>query len=116
MFVVIVVVFFFFFSSRRRHTRLQGDWSSDVCSPICCLRRTARSCPGPRRGVIRRAPTIFGLRAPVYSAVLGATAPVNFRSEERRVGKECRSRWAPAQAEKKRMNKQIGAVLKYTVV
>src|SRR5256885_5408630 len=26
------VSFFFFFSSRRRHTRLQGDWSSDVCS------------------------------------------------------------------------------------
>src|ERR1039457_1808150 len=25
-------VSFFFFSSRRRHTRLQGDWSSDVCS------------------------------------------------------------------------------------
>src|SRR5205807_7783000 len=24
--------FCFFFSSRRRHTRLQGDWSSDVCS------------------------------------------------------------------------------------
>src|ERR1039457_3400958 len=29
---VIVIFFFFFFSSRRRHTRLQGDWSSDVCS------------------------------------------------------------------------------------
>src|SRR5256885_4206007 len=28
----IVFGFFFFFSSRRRHTRLQGDWSSDVCS------------------------------------------------------------------------------------
>src|SRR3989454_12615326 len=27
-----VVVSLFFFSSRRRHTRLQGDWSSDVCS------------------------------------------------------------------------------------
>src|SRR5256885_4001872 len=26
------VALFFFFSSRRRHTRLQGDWSSDVCS------------------------------------------------------------------------------------
>src|SRR6266446_9118050 len=26
------MIFFFFFSSRRRHTRLQGDWSSDVCS------------------------------------------------------------------------------------
>src|SRR5256885_2416038 len=25
-------LYFFFFSSRRRHTRLQGDWSSDVCS------------------------------------------------------------------------------------
>src|SRR5256885_17262233 len=27
-----LILFFFFFSSRRRHTRLQGDWSSDVCS------------------------------------------------------------------------------------
>src|SRR5256885_12958694 len=27
-----VFVYIFFFSSRRRHTRLQGDWSSDVCS------------------------------------------------------------------------------------
>src|SRR5256885_3546242 len=27
-----LLIFFFFFSSRRRHTRLQGDWSSDVCS------------------------------------------------------------------------------------
>src|SRR5256885_11766309 len=26
------VILLFFFSSRRRHTRLQGDWSSDVCS------------------------------------------------------------------------------------
>src|SRR3989454_11349598 len=32
-------LFFFFFSSRRRHTRLQGDWSSDVCSSD--LERTA---------------------------------------------------------------------------
>src|SRR5256885_12775997 len=29
---VVITVVFFFFSSRRRHTRLQGDWSSDVCS------------------------------------------------------------------------------------
>src|SRR5256885_12531888 len=29
----------FFFSSRRRHTRLQGDWSSDVCSSDLDLRR-----------------------------------------------------------------------------
>src|SRR2546426_1495479 len=30
--------FVFFFSSRRRHTRLQGDWSSDVCSSDLCSR------------------------------------------------------------------------------
>src|ERR1039457_7388218 len=30
--VLTFCVCFFFFSSRRRHTRLQGDWSSDVCS------------------------------------------------------------------------------------
>src|SRR5205807_8167822 len=29
---VCMCLFCFFFSSRRRHTRLQGDWSSDVCS------------------------------------------------------------------------------------
>src|SRR5256885_4474613 len=29
---VTICAFVFFFSSRRRHTRLQGDWSSDVCS------------------------------------------------------------------------------------
>src|SRR2546426_9307517 len=34
--------FFFFFSSRRRHTRLQGDWSSDVCSSDL-LTRTAHA-------------------------------------------------------------------------
>src|SRR6266446_2455661 len=30
--VNVMMATFFFFSSRRRHTRLQGDWSSDVCS------------------------------------------------------------------------------------
>src|SRR5256885_7192587 len=30
--LILVVGYVFFFSSRRRHTRLQGDWSSDVCS------------------------------------------------------------------------------------
>src|SRR2546426_10106168 len=30
--MIAAFLFFFFFSSRRRHTRLQGDWSSDVCS------------------------------------------------------------------------------------
>src|SRR5688500_13041969 len=29
---IYTVIIIFFFSSRRRHMRLQGDWSSDVCS------------------------------------------------------------------------------------
>src|SRR5256885_6297123 len=36
------VFVFFFFSSRRRHTRLQGDWSSDVCSSDLAWTRAAR--------------------------------------------------------------------------
>src|SRR3989454_7429973 len=35
---------FFFFSSRRRHTRLQGDWSSDVCSSDLAFDKTFPSC------------------------------------------------------------------------
>src|SRR2546426_11278938 len=35
-------ILFFFFSSRRRHTRLQGDWSSDVCSSDLRNRAGAR--------------------------------------------------------------------------
>src|SRR3989454_12116718 len=36
-------MFFFFFSSRRRHTRLQGDWSSDVCSSDLNARKRGRA-------------------------------------------------------------------------
>src|SRR5688500_19318559 len=36
----------FFFSSRRRHTRLQGDWSSDVCSSDLVQRLGAICCKG----------------------------------------------------------------------
>src|SRR5256885_6883971 len=36
---------FFFFSSRRRHTRLQGDWSSDVCSSDLLDLRGLRHAP-----------------------------------------------------------------------
>src|SRR5205807_4803650 len=37
----------FFFSSRRRHTRLQGDWSSDVCSSDLCSRIRRQEATGP---------------------------------------------------------------------
>src|ERR1039457_7474280 len=41
-----VCMFFCFFSSRRRHTRLQGDWSSDVCSSDL----TTRIAKPPKKG------------------------------------------------------------------
>src|SRR6266496_3594068 len=74
---------FFFFSSRRRHTRSPRDWSSDVCSSdlSTCARCRATSA--------------------VRSAARGRTrAPRG--SEERRVGKECRSPWSPYHSKKKK--------------
>src|SRR5256885_193705 len=41
----------FFFSSRRRHTRLQGDWSSDVCSSDLMTVRENISMPLVMRGL-----------------------------------------------------------------
>src|SRR3712207_7139096 len=93
---------FFFFSSRRRHTRYWRDWSSDVCSSDLmavyyatkayvlslseALHEEAKPysvkvsalCPGPTATEFRARANLDGRR-----------------SEERRVGKECRSRWSP---------------------
>src|SRR5256885_12253541 len=47
----------FFFSSRRRHTRLQGDWSSDVCSSdLLCQIKVLRDISG-HGVVLLRGPT-----------------------------------------------------------
>src|SRR5205807_3181144 len=73
--------FFFFFSSRRRHTRLQGDWSSDVCSSDLAEPSAASAL------TVDEAKLGTGVE---NNAVVGEGTT---RSEERRVGKECRSRW-----------------------
>src|SRR5256885_12370591 len=162
-------VVLFFVSSRRRHTRLQGDWSSDVCSSDLGTPNTppvAMAAGSPLSGIVpltvnfssagsydpdgsvagyswnfgdgspsstAAAPSHVYSNAGNFTAVLtvtdnrGATstaqvavtaspdpnfinAPSNLtgsagkssakltwndRSEERRVGKECRSRWSP---------------------
>src|SRR5205807_7875610 len=80
----------FFFSSRRRHTRLQGDWSSDVCSSdlSATLAADANQLSGEISADLPRAVT--GLVDPFVSTLFGRLGD---RSEERRVGKECRWRW-----------------------
>src|ERR1039457_7457234 len=71
---------FFCFSSGRRHTRLQGDWSSDVCSSdLTCSDSTSMAARLATRSDF-----------------------VRYRSEDRRVGKECRSRWSPYHLKKKK--------------
>src|SRR5437867_12366826 len=100
---------FFFFSSRRRHTRSYGDRSSDVCSsdlngqrehwqgssrvgreliPLEGWRCEDRD---PRPSVDLCPPPQFG--PPFYLLRKAVELSASIRSEERRVGKECRSRW-----------------------
>src|SRR5205807_6333366 len=96
----------FFFSSRRRHTRLQGDWSSDVCSSDlsrCPATRLVwpstdeRPIPStilliePQR-VSAAAASSCNVAKDIPLVSAGKSRP---RSEERRVGKECKARGAP---------------------
>src|SRR5260370_23980859 len=96
-------IMYFFFSSRRRHTRFKCDWSSDVCSSDLMTRRpgigrvqlslplrTARSLPKLRYTFFKSSGSL-NLR-PSFAAY---SLRWSERSEERRVGKECRSRWSP---------------------
>src|SRR2546430_12791198 len=98
-----VVKFFFFFSSRRRHTRFDCDWSSDVCSSDLPAIRA-----GLRPGDLLSGPTAIRCGPGARSCARCGAAPRSRcastcyatdksrkRSEERRVGKECRSRWSP---------------------
>src|SRR5207248_8214551 len=83
--LLVMMLILFFFSSRRRHTRSYGDWSSDVCLPISrSLTLQWRSHDETPYG---SGPGQFQVECP------SDRAGRRYRSEERRVGKECRSRW-----------------------
>src|SRR5207248_7671544 len=89
-------LFFFFFSSRRRHTRSYGDWSSDVCSSDLRIERRPRLVAAQACG--RRSEGSPCSRLSAASRLSrrcerGAANVSAVRSEERRVGKECRCRW-----------------------
>src|SRR5207302_3691114 len=96
---------FFFFSSRRRHTRFSRDWSSDVCSSdlfrreFIALFGAAAVWPLPAHAQQPAKIRLIGYLD--YGGGIspsGGFAPFHDvyrrrRSEERRVGKECRTRW-----------------------
>src|SRR5256885_12938696 len=97
----LVFRYFFFFSSRRRHTRLQGDWSSDVCSSDLGLDpeddrvdRAVLELAASMGGSISAEHGI-GVAKREFLHLCRTTDEIAARSEERRVGKECRSRWSP---------------------
>src|SRR5262245_63853800 len=106
--IVFLLLFFFFFSSRRRHTRCLSDWSSDVCSSDLDARGRGAGVLAARGGAAHDEQRTH---APARRAALrgregalrrdheerGARAR---RSEERRVGKECRDRWSPNDVKK----------------
>src|SRR6266568_5286327 len=81
----------FFFSSRRRHTRWNCDWSSDVCSSDL------------NRGDLDALVEFYDPDVVFETLLLGT------RSEERRVGKECRSRWSPYHYKKNNKKKYSAA-------
>src|SRR3989475_10264550 len=112
--MAVCVVDLFFFSSRRRHTRFDCDWSSDVCSSdllvddyvvvdtdaVCAAIKDifvdTRSIVEPSGALavaaIKQYVAKHKTKGETYAAIL---CGANMRSEERRVGKECRSRWSP---------------------
>src|SRR2546429_2186214 len=93
---------FFFFSSRRRHTRCSRDWSSDVCSSdltrfaLVVLANGEAGAPSIKAGTSSHRAFTSALEEVCHSLALQIVADgEGARSEERRVGKECRSRWSP---------------------
>src|SRR3989475_6620142 len=100
--ILVSAVAFFFFSSRRRHTRFDCDWSSDVCSSDLSrsgragrsYRMTTSSGGGGGGGDDIQLVT-FKVGGQDFAFNIFQVERILRRSEERRVGKECRSRWSP---------------------
>src|SRR5207248_4453478 len=102
---------------RRRHTRSYGDWSSDVCSSdldagdapeatwdIMGITSTWATIPVSPTAIVgvpykfyegKNAYLVGGVAVPLHKFKFEVNN--NLRSEERRVGKECRSRCARRQ-------------------
>src|SRR5207249_5027434 len=103
--------FSFFFSSRRRHTRSKRDWSSDVCSSDLSFERypafpraahigSNEPPPGYPSAGLHLCRARFRFTWSRCSAGLADHFSTR-RSEERRVGKECRCPWLTASSNEK---------------
>src|SRR5262245_62436464 len=106
--LLILVYCCFFFSSRRRHTRCLSDWSSDVCSSD--LNAAQRAGQTERRTFV----IVVTMAADQHADHQGhgqdrrreesgdeQRTDRQARSEERRVGKECRARWSAQRCTRK---------------
>src|SRR5690606_40769231 len=97
----------FFFSSRRRHTRFSRDWSSDVCSSDLNQNDHLLVVQWVEASTHPDAPHVqpvnghfgYGYQWWIPESKQGEFMAMGVygRSEERRVGKECRSRGARTQ-------------------
>src|SRR3546814_4723138 len=106
MFCVVV----FFFKQKTAYEMRISDWSSDVCSsdlylisinssnPYLDPSRPMPDCLTPPKGA-EAVETIPEFMPTIPDSIPSATRQQRWRSEERRVGKECvstcRSRWSP---------------------
>src|SRR5437868_9938723 len=91
---LILTAFSFFFSSRRRHTRSKRDWSSDVCSSDLPDRAHVVALEGRAElGNVLGREAGEGHRQVEAQGHVAVAGVAEARSEERRVGKECRCWW-----------------------
>src|SRR5690606_41056181 len=112
-----VFVLYFFFSSRRRHTRFSRDWSSDVCSSDLFLALLNNRLELQALSPIYRQPFVLYSRLrwpalrdcrPKQRLTGGQPTAYTHRSEERRVGKECRARRSTDEYKKQVDNSKVG--------
>src|SRR5690349_23616332 len=91
--------FFFFFQAEDGIRDLYVTGVQTCALPIWNCK------PGSQANNVSTAPITTSIPQPRRGSgiprLLGGTRSRNSRSEERRVGKECRSRWSPADEKKK---------------
>src|SRR5699024_12163437 len=87
---------FFFLSSRRRHTISKRDWSSDVCSSDLVTEFTSLGAVSSSSSSLLSIDEWWETQQEMFDIFKAES-----RSEERRVGKECRYQCVTYECKKK---------------